>query len=135
VDCAQARGTIRPLHGGNSGPLNLGILWIYPNFTRTWHYRIRGCMTATAQSRCGGYACAVPDLKADPENPPATSFTRTDEYINPPLIPARKCFPPRKHRAHQIKYYCASTADYDAWIAACIGVIRHYNEGWANGIN
>ena len=31
------------------------------------------------------------------------------------------------------KYYVHKPADYDRWARICLGIIRHYNEGWANG--
>src|SRR5436190_627996 len=33
---------------------------------------------------------------------------------------------PRKHFAHPPK-------DYEAWSQASLGIIRHYNDGWADG--
>jgi xylan 1,4-beta-xylosidase len=31
------------------------------------------------------------------------------------------------------KYYVNPPKDLEKWTAACLGIIRHYNEGWANG--
>ena len=36
-----------------------------------------------------------------------------------------------EHTPH--KYYVHKPADYDRWTRICLGIIRHYNEGWADG--
>jgi hypothetical protein len=30
-------------------------------------------------------------------------------------------------------YFAHKPADFDRWAAICLGIIRHYNEGWAHG--
>ena len=34
-----------------------------------------------------------------------------------------------------VKRYVHPPADMEKWAAVCLGIIRHYNEGWANGFH
>ena len=77
-----------------------------------------------------------PNLKADATDEKSYRFARTDDYLK--AIHATGAgivyrlgesieHSPRKHRVHP-------PADHNQWAAACVGIIRHYNEGWAGGM-
>lgn len=129
-------GRIRPLHGFNGGPVTHGGL---VDLSPEW--RALGVPMARLHD-CHWPATDVvdlhvvfPDPGADPERPESYDFASTDEYVSQVVgTGARVLFrlgesiehAPRKRHVHP-------PADPDRWAAACEGIVRHYNEGWASG--
>ena len=136
VDCAQSMGELRPLHGGNSGPLNYGGLVDLSAFHRELaipYTRLHDCHWPNTD--VVDIHCVFPDFKADPEKPESYDFERTDEYIKAIVNTGSKIVyrlgESIEHTAK--KYHAHPPADYDKWAAVCVGIVRHYNDGWANG--
>ncbi|HLX60213.1 MAG TPA: hypothetical protein VKX17_02915, partial [Planctomycetota bacterium] len=76
-----------------------------------------------------------PDFKADPNLSESYTFSRTDEYVQA-IVNAGSGIVFRLGESIEHtpkKYYVAPPADCERWAAICIGIIRHYNEGWAGG--
>ena len=82
-------------------------------------------------------SCVFPLFHLDPQDPRNYYFAQTDDYIQNCLNYGskvlyrlgesidhsknrRRTFPPK---------------DFDKWADICINIIRHYNEGWANGFH
>lgn len=136
VDCSRPGGTIRPLHGVNNGPLNYG-----ETVDLSAYYRQAGFPLARLHDSewpSGDLVdmhAVFPDLRADPNRPESYRFARSDDYVRP-IIDAGVGVVYRLGESIETtrrKHHVAPPADYDKWAAACIGIIRHYNEGWANG--
>jgi hypothetical protein len=138
VDFAQAAGEIRPLHGGNGGPadgsglLDLSASWRELAIPCT---RLHDCLYP--DPNVVDMHAVFPDPKADPERPESYDFARTDAYLGAIVKAGAQIVyrlgesiehTKRKYRVHP-------PADPARWAAACLGVIRHYNEGWANGFH
>ena len=70
-------------------------------------------------------------------NPASYKFAYTDTYIKSILDCGSKIVyrlgATIERPGHY--YHTMPPADYDKWGDICIQVIRHYNEGWANGFN
>ena len=76
-----------------------------------------------------------PLFHADPQNPDNYYFAQTDDYIANCLATGSKVSyrfgETIEHSKKQ--YFVHPPRDYDKWADICINIIRHYNEGWANG--
>lgn len=138
IDAAVVVGKIRPLHGVNGGSVNAG-----GTIDLTAHWR-EAAIPLTRLHDCewpGGRVVdlhsIVPDLTRDLSKPESYRFDETDDYLTAVL----KATPsivfrlgesiehtPRKYHVHPPK-------DIEQWAKACRGIIRHYNEGWANGFH
>ena len=136
VDASKSLGKIRALHGVNGGPLNYGETldlsdrWRAVGFPLT---RLHDCEWPSPD--VVDMHAVFPSLKADPSRAESYDFARTDDYLaaivatkTPILYRLGESIEHAKH-----KKYVHPPADYDAWASACCGIIRHYNEGWADG--
>ena len=76
-----------------------------------------------------------PDFGADPSEPTSYDFDRTDSYIQTVLdTGAGIVYRLGVSIEHtEKKYYTHPPGDYDRWAAICLGIIKHYNQGWADG--
>ena len=78
-----------------------------------------------------------PLFRLDPQNPDNYLFAETDDFIANCLGSGTKLLYglgamielSEKH------YYVYPPKDYDKWAEICINIMRHYNEGWANGFH
>ena len=73
--------------------------------------------------------------EADENDPRNYYFEQTDDYIGNCLsLGTGIIYRLGTSIEHSIRnYYAFPPADFDKWIRICINIIRHYNEGWANG--
>jgi xylan 1,4-beta-xylosidase len=136
VDFATKQPKFRGLHGVNGGPLNHGgtvdvsVAWRELRVPIT---RLHDCEWPSG--RVVDMHSLFPSLKADPTDAANYRFAETDDYLSA----VTKATPRIVFRLGESiehtprKYHVHPPADYDAWAAACLGIIRHYNEGWANG--
>ncbi len=136
VDFAVPAGTVRPLHGINKGPLVPGGI-----FDLIKEQKELG-IPFTRLHDCGwpnpyvvDHHAIFPDPQADPALPESYDFRLTDEYI----AAVRKTGAEPIYRLGEsiehtsVKRFVHPPADMEKWAAICLGIIRHYNEGWANG--
>ena len=78
-----------------------------------------------------------PNFDADPYDPESYDFPCTDESILSCLEAGTKTFFRLGQTIeHQIKKHgIIPPKDFKKWAVICEHIIRHYNEGWANGYN
>ena len=78
-----------------------------------------------------------PDFNADPYNPDSYDFPCNDEAILIALDAGTETFfrlgQPIEHQIK--KHGTIPPADFKKWAVICEHIIRHYNEGWADGFN
>ncbi len=138
ADFSVPAGRIRPLHGLNKGPLVPGGL-----FDVVREHRELG-VPFTRLHDCGwpnpyvvDHHAVFPNPEADPARPESYDFRLTDEY----LAAVRRTGAEPIYRLGEsiehttVKRHVHPPADPDKWAAVCLGIIRHYNEGWANGFH
>lgn len=79
--------------------------------------------------------CIFPNFDADPEDPASYDFACTDEAILVCLDAGTETFFRLGQTIeHQIKKHgTLPPKDFHKWAVICEHIIRHYNEGWANG--
>jgi hypothetical protein len=136
VDCAKPAGTFRALHGVNGGPLDRGGLVDLSAFHRKLAVpltRLHDCHWPNPD--VVDVHVVFPDSRADPARPESYDFARTDGYVDAVISNGsgivyrlgesiehgpdkRRLQPPR---------------DPAQWAAVCLGIVRHYNDGWAGG--
>ena len=136
VDLEKKIGKIKPLHGVGNGPLHACGFWDWSDYYRELAIPfIRLSDQDYPNSRVIDIPQIFPDAGADPEDPACYDFERTDVYIQAIVDAGAKIIwrlgANIEHT--QKKYYAHPPKDYARWAKVCIGVIKHYNQGWANG--
>ncbi len=81
--------------------------------------------------------CIFPRFEADVNDPKSYDFECTDEAILSALEAGTQTFFRLGQTIeHQIKKHgTIPPEDFNKWAVICEHIIRHYNEGWANGYN
>ena len=136
VDCGTVIGRVRPLHGGNCGPVSAGGLVDVSDAFRALEIpltRLHDCHWP--DPNVVDVHAVFPDPKADPADPASYDFGRTDAYVRSVLATgSRVVYRLGESIEHTpVKYRVHPPADVERWAAACCGIVRHYNEGWADG--
>jgi xylan 1,4-beta-xylosidase len=136
VDFARATRSFTPLHGINNGPICFGGVLDLSE----WHRKLN--LPATRLHDCGWPHPVVvdiptiyPDFWADPDDPASYRFERTDDYLAS-LVPLTGNVIYRLGTSIEhttIKYDTAPPPDFTQWARICVGLIRHLNDGWADG--
>ena len=141
VDIANEVGAIKPMNAVNNGPVAAHSDQSRGNFAG---YRaLRAPYARTHDSiNCvsgGAHTCDIsavfPDFDADEDDPANYDFLFTDTYLKRIRDAGTEVF----FRLGQTiehgpkKYGTLPPKDFAKWARVCEHVIRHYNEGWANG--
>ena len=138
ADFSVHTGAIRPLHGINKGPLAPGGI-----FELIKEQKALG-IPFTRLHDCGwpnpyvvDHHAVFPNPNADPTLPESYDFRLTDEYLaavrQTGAEPIYRLGESIEHTS--VKRFVHPPADMEKWAAVCCGIIRHYNEGWANGFH
>jgi xylan 1,4-beta-xylosidase len=136
VDFAHPAGRIRPLHGINKGPISAGGLIDITAALRDLHLpfaRLHDCHWPNPD--VVDIHAVFPDFDADAELPSSYDFRLTDEYIAATrAIGAEIIYRLGESIEHtSIKRFVHPPRNFEKWASICRGIIRHYNEGWADG--
>jgi len=136
IDFARTNGVIHALHGINKGPLAPGGLVDVTEAQRALTLpftRLHDCHWPNPD--VVDIHAVFPDFRADPDDPKSYSFALTDEYLAAiQQTGASIIYRLGESIEHtKIKRFVHPPAEPGKWAAICLGVIRHYNEGWANG--
>ena len=134
----QAKGPIKPMHGVGQPPF-LGL-----NF-KHFHYLTEAGIPFVrlhdVGSYCGGHFVDIPnifpDFDADPADPASYDFTFTDKMLlalhDAGLETFYRLGVTIENYAYIKPYRIHPPKDNRQWARICEGIIRHYNEGWADG--
>lgn len=136
VDCSKVVGEIRPLNGVNSGPIGAGGLVDLSEYHRQAGFpltRLHDCHWPNPD--VVDIHVVFPDFRADPERAESYDFARTDEYVRAVLDAGSKVvYRLGESIEHtSTKLHVNPPPDPTKWAAICVGIIRHYNQGWAGG--
>lgn len=136
VDFGEAAGTIRPLHGVNGGPSCRGET---VDLSQAWREvgvplsRLHDC--DWPRPDVVDLHAVFPDPSADPADPRSYTFAKTDDYLAAVVASGSGVVYRLGESIEHTKkkYHVHPPADPARWAAACVGIVRHYNEGWAGG--
>jgi len=136
VNLSQSSGPIKPLHGVNNGPICYGSM-----VDVTEYYRELGVPGVRIHDpnwphpREVDYYTIFPDFSKDARDPASYDFRSTDTYIQSIAATGAEIVyrlgVSIEHTA--VKYHVHPPSDFDKWAVICEMIIRHYNEGWADG--
>ena len=137
IDFTRTAGSIKPLHGINNSPLTYGNPLDELKSAGIPYTR----MHDTAGAFGGTYFVDIPNVfpnfDADPADPASYEFAFTDAYFKGLTASGIKIFyrlGVTIENNYKIKAYrIHPPKDFEKWARICEGIIRHYNEGWANG--
>ncbi len=136
VDFSRTNGLVRPLHGVNLGPLCYrGVVDL------SAYHRELGIPLTRLHDVVWVNADAVDistlfrDFRNDPTQAASYDFRATDDYIRAITnVGSRIVYRLGESIEHTPrKYRVNPPPDPEKWAAICLGIIRHYNEGWADG--
>lgn len=142
IDFNSPIGKIRRLHGTNLGPPinNAATQDVVAKDIKEFNLPIIRLHDAPLENR-GMHVVDIsqifPLFHADPQDPDNYYFAQTDDYI-------ANCFDTGAKVSYRLgesiehsrkKYFVHPPEDYSKWADICINIIRHYNEGWANGFH
>jgi xylan 1,4-beta-xylosidase len=136
VDISEPIGVIKPLHGVNNGPLGYGSL-----VDVSHHYRdlaipyVRLHDPNWPHPREVDVPQVFRNFAAHPDDPQAFDFASTDAYLEKIVdTGAQIIYRLGVSIEHtERKVYTDPPTDFDKWARICLGIVRHYNEGWARG--
>ena len=132
-------GKIRPLNGGNLGPSLKDGEEQRADFKKLEIplTRLHDVPLANPGMRLVDVHQIFGNWNADPDDPDNYYFEQTDEYIRRliedgcPVMyrlgPSIENFLPH--------YYAFPPKDFNKWTQICLHIIRHYSQGWADGMH
>ncbi len=141
ADFTKITGKIKPMHGVGQPPMNFGSEELF-------HYLKEAGIPYSRLHDVGGWLGGglyadipnlFPDFDADETDPANYTFEFTDMLIG--YLMKADCEPffrlgvTIENRWDLRSYRVFPPKDFDKWARICEHVIRHYNEGWANGFN
>lgn len=143
VDFNKSTGKVKPMHGVNNGPLKQSKENMnQSNFTAFKEAGIPFARTHDS-SHCHAYggnhtidvAFIFTDFSKDPYDENNYDFTCTDSFVSTIINAGAEVFyrlgTSIEH--YEKKYNCIPPQDFNKYAIVCEHIIRHYNEGWANG--
>ena len=136
ADFTKLDGRFRPLHGWNKGPVVAGeMLDIQKDMNALAPPVIRFHDCHWPNPEVVDMHAVFPNPDADPALPESYNFAATDAYVKGALdTGAEIIYRLGESIEHtKVKHYVHKPKDYKRWSEACIGIIRHYTEGWAGG--
>lgn len=136
VNLNKSMGVIKPFHGIGNGPVCFGgAIDSTPLYKIAGFPFIRLHDTNWPSPREIDIPQIFKDFSADENDPGNYDFRRTDEYLE-------QCFATGAQIIYRlgvsiehakVKEFTHPPADFDKWATICLNIIRHCNEGWANG--
>lgn len=144
VDFSRKTGVMKPMHCVNNGPVAGRSTHTRSNFSDYKAAEIpfaRNHDAAFYSSYGGEHTVDIyaifPDFSRNPDDPDAYDFAMTDKYIKDTLDAGTETFYRLGVKIeHGVKkYHIHPPADFQKWARVCEHIIRHYNEGWADGFH
>lgn len=140
VDFGKKTGLMKQVHGVNNGPkTHLFALDTSEYFVKAGipYSRLHDTEYPYGSGHFVDIPAIFPDFDADPDNPQSYDFTFTDLYLKAIYDAGTKVFyrlgVSIEHGPK--KYHIFPPKDPLKWAKICEKIIRHYNEGWADGFH
>jgi len=143
IDFAKSAGKIRALNGVNNGPVSWGAADDLTGYHKEAGFpsvRLHDCPYAGAN--VVDIHFIFPIFDADADNPMYYNFAETDAYIGGIVECGEKIMyrlgesiESRSRAYSNGGFHVQPPKDFAKWAKICVNIIRHYNEGWANGFH
>ena len=145
IDFNHTIGVIKPMHAVNNGPIEASQ--VEQSRGNSIDYQAAGFAYARTHdsTTCGHYGgphavdiiAIFPDFKNNPYDEDSYDFDLTDDYLNSiERAGTHVFFRFGATIEHERKKYGTKVpADFHQFAIVCEHIIRHYNEGWANGFH
>lgn len=140
-DFNQKTGRIKPMHGVGQPPF-LGVDYSYFSYLKEAAVpfaRLHDVGGAYGGGRFVDIPNIFRDFNADETDPASYDFAFTDtlvsalmEYGCPPIFRLGVTI---ENQCYIRAYHIHPPKDFGKWARICEHIIRHYNEGWANGFH
>ena len=133
-------GQIKPMHSCCSGPRTGGAHLRNDATDIFKEIGIHSCRLHDVEGAysCNQYVdvhCVFPNFDADENDDKNYNFIPTDNYLNAIKASGAKVYYRLGESIdhYPLKHYVVPPKDYMKWARICEHIIRHYNQGWANG--
>lgn len=144
VDFSNISGVIKPMNAVNNGPKSSNKEQTSGNFYHFKRARIPYARTHDS-AMCPDYGgphivditSVFPDFDADPYLPESYDFDLTDDFLQSIIDAGTQIFfrLGQSIEHSRKKYGIHPPKGFKKWAVICEHIIRHYNEGWANGFH
>lgn len=143
VDFSKDTGKIKPLHGVNNGCRTAAFMYDTTDYFKEAgipYSRLHDTEYPFGSGEFVDIHCIFKNFDADPEDPASYSFECTDAYLKAIIDCGTQIIyrlgesieNSAEANIHPFRYV-NPPKDYLKWAKICEGIIKHYNEGWANG--
>ena len=137
VDCGRPLGPMKAIHGVNNGPLangenaKLGRWYAEAGFPVARLHDVRW----PSPDACD-VSTIFPLAHLDPDDPQNYLFAKTDDYLAA-ILAAKSKIVYRLGESIEpwSKYHTHPPRDMDRFARVCVNIIRHCNDGWADGFH
>ena len=139
VDFSKPAGVLKPIHGVNGGPRAVGR---HSGDMVTLHkeagfpmVRLHDCNWPHPD--VVDIPTIFPLFHLDADDPKNYQFAKTDAYIKPIIENGASILYRMgvsiEHKSP--RFQVAPPEDFEKWTKICINILRHYNDGWADGFH
>ena len=140
VDFDRIVGKIKPVNGVNNGPLTCNFAQDARPYFKEAAFPFARLHDSEYPMGSGEFVdvdCLFKMLSCDENDPASYNFTLTDEYLKAiDETGARMIYRLGATIEHQpVKVHANPPKDSMKWARICEHIIRHYNEGWADGLH
>lgn len=143
IDFTKSEGKVKPMHAVNNGPVGSKVRMgnsTYAYFREAGIPYARNHDASFSTAYGGEYTVDVHrifrNFDADPTDPASYDFECTDQCVENTFSVGTEVYYRLGSRIeHGKKVGTFPPKDFQKWAVICEHIIRHYNEGWANGFH
>ncbi|MBD3216448.1 MAG: hypothetical protein GF311_27795 [Candidatus Lokiarchaeota archaeon] len=134
IDASNIIGEMKAIHGSNKGPKPSGRIDL------TIFHKDIGFPFLRSHDTHGGLVdihTIFRNFHDDPNDPGSYYFTKTDDWVTSVKNTGAQVFYRLGESIEHTerKYHTHPPEDFQKWADICVGIIKHYNQGWANGFH
>lgn len=140
IDFAAKKGNIKPIHGVGNGPVTGRFTCNKVKEFQNAHIpysRLHDTEGSMGGGEFVNIHCIFKNFDADVNDPASYNFEATDLYLKYIQEAGTKIFyrlgETIENRCEILRSHTFVPKDMKKWAEICEHIIRHYNEGWANG--
>lgn len=140
VDFSKIKGEIKPIHGVGNGPVTGRFCSNKVKEFKEAHIPFSRLHDTEGNMGLGEFVnihCIFKNFDADVNDPESYNFTCTDKYLEYIKEAGTDIFyrlgETIENKCMIVRNHTFVPKDFQKWAEICEHIIRHYNEGWADG--